>query len=436
MPVAIKAHDLSKQYHIGAKQEEYQTMRDLLADTFSAPFRRASQLLKGQASAAGDLHETFWALNGVSFDVQQGEVVGIIGRNGAGKSTLLKVLSRITEPSKGRAEVHGRVGALLEVGTGFHDELTGRENVYFNGAILGMTRMEIRRKFDEIVSFAGVEKFVDTPVKHYSSGMRLRLGFSVAAHLEPEILIVDEVLAVGDAQFQKKCLGKMSDVASAGRTVLFVSHNMVAIRSLCSRVLWLDSGKLLSDGQADQIVTDYLNTGVSMNTERIWDEPSTAPGNQYVRLHRAAVCPQEGPVADPITVNTPLVIEIDYWNLDPDAHIHLSLDVFDEQEVMAFNTIPIHDPLFGKPIPAGLVRNRCYIPGDFLNDGIYRVRIIIIRNQDKWVYSLEDALVFQVNDSPLRFQVYSWHGKWPGVVRPDLKWTIETEEQVGEPNKV
>jgi lipopolysaccharide transport system ATP-binding protein len=255
--IAIRVEGLSKQYRIG-KHEKYRTLRDTLAETFTAPFKRAYGLLRGNAAAAGNLNETIWALKDVSFEVKKGEVIGIIGRNGAGKSTLLKILSRITGPTKGRVEIYGRVGALLEVGTGFHPELTGRENIYLNAAILGMSRAEISRKFDEIVAFAEVEKFIDTPVKHYSSGMGLRLGFAVAAHLEPEILIVDEVLAVGDVAFQKKCLGKMGQVAGEGRTVLFVSHNMAAVRNLCSHTILLENGRILTSGPTEEVIAQYL----------------------------------------------------------------------------------------------------------------------------------------------------------------------------------
>lgn len=258
--IAVKVENLGKMYRIGGPQESYKTFRDAITKAASAPFKRARDLMRGQAYGAAGLTEEIWALKDVSFEVKHGEVVGIIGRNGAGKSTLLKILSRITEPTTGYADVYGRVGALLEVGTGFHPELTGRENVYLNGAILGMSRNDINRKFDEIVDFAGVEKFIDTPVKHYSSGMGLRLGFSVAAHLEPEILVVDEVLAVGDAEFQKKCLGKMSDVAGEGRTVLLVSHNMAAIRNLCQRSVVLNNGIVTFEGLTESAVSHYLES--------------------------------------------------------------------------------------------------------------------------------------------------------------------------------
>lgn len=256
--VVIRAEGLSKKYVIGHEAiERYSAIRDVVAQQARRLVRSARDMAAGRALIAGDDREEFWALREVDFEIKRGEAVGIIGRNGAGKSTLLKVLSRITEPTEGRVTINGRVASLLEVGTGFHPELTGRENIYLNGAILGMTRAEIRRKFDEIVAFAGVEKFLDTPVKRYSSGMYVRLAFSVAAHLEPEILVVDEVLAVGDAEFQKKCLGKMQDVTGEGRTVLFVSHNMGAVSTLCTRGMLLDGGKLLYSGSAEEVVARY-----------------------------------------------------------------------------------------------------------------------------------------------------------------------------------
>jgi lipopolysaccharide transport system ATP-binding protein len=259
--IAIRVENLGKLYRIGGKQERYYTLRDTIVDAVSAPFRRIRGLLRGES--ASDLNEEIWALKDVSFEIKHGEVVGIIGRNGAGKSTLLKILSRITEPTTGYADVYGRIGALLEVGTGFHPELTGRENIYLNGAILGMSRAEINRKFDEIVDFAGVERFIDTPVKHYSSGMGLRLGFAVAAHLEPEILVVDEVLAVGDAEFQKKCLGKMQDVASEGRTVLLVSHNLSQLRRLCSQCIWLADGVLKNQSDTHEVISTYESSSLN-----------------------------------------------------------------------------------------------------------------------------------------------------------------------------
>ncbi|HZW03422.1 MAG TPA: ABC transporter ATP-binding protein [Anaerolineaceae bacterium] len=257
----LRVENLGKRYFIGRK-EKYRTFRESLTQTLSAPFRRSMQVLRGQSQQAAGLDQALWALKGVDFEIHQGDVVGVIGRNGAGKSTLLKILARITEPTTGRVRIRGRVGSLLEVGTGFHPELTGRENIFLNGAILGMHRAEIERKFDEIVAFAETEEFLDTPVKHYSSGMYVRLAFAVAAHLEPEILLVDEVLAVGDVAFQKKCLGKMGDVARTGRTVLFVSHNMAAISSLCSRGFLLERGQLVAAGEVAAVIDRYMETSL------------------------------------------------------------------------------------------------------------------------------------------------------------------------------
>ena len=258
--ISIEVANLGKQYHIGGPQKTYHRLTDQLADMAMAPLRRAGKLLRGQASGAAELDETIWAIRDISFQIKPGEVVGIIGRNGAGKSTLLKILSGITDPTEGYADLYGRVGSLLEVGTGFHPELTGRENIFLYGAILGMKRTEIERKMDEIVAFAEVNKFLDTPVKHYSSGMYVRLAFSVAAHLEPEILLVDEVLAVGDMAFQRKCLGKMDDVAQTGRTVVFVSHNMGLLQQLCERGIYLQNGTVHTDGTIAEAVDAYLQT--------------------------------------------------------------------------------------------------------------------------------------------------------------------------------
>lgn len=258
--LAITTHNLGKQYHIGARQKSYNRLSEQLLDAAAAPFRRAGRILRGDATGAAGLDQTMWALKDVSLQIRRGDVVGIIGRNGAGKSTLLKILSQITEPTTGYADVYGRIGSLLEVGTGFHPELTGRENIFLNGAILGMSRAEVKRKFDEIVAFAEIDEFIDTPVKHYSSGMYVRLAFSVAAHLETDTLLVDEVLAVGDVAFQRKCLGKMEDAASTGRTVLFVSHNMGLMQTLCQRGIFLEDGTVIADGDIGEAVNAYLRS--------------------------------------------------------------------------------------------------------------------------------------------------------------------------------
>jgi lipopolysaccharide transport system ATP-binding protein len=421
----ITVENLSKRYVIGHEQEgSYKTLRDLLTKTARRAGRRLLHPLNGSAAASNGRKEEFWALKDVSFDIKRGEVVGIIGRNGAGKSTLLKILSRITEPTTGRVRIRGRVASLLEVGTGFHPELTGRENIFLNGAILGMSKAEIKRKFDEIVAFAEVEKFLDTPVKRYSSGMYVRLAFAVAAHLEPEILIIDEVLAVGDAQFQKKCLGKMDNVAKEGRTVLFVSHNMAAVQSLCYRVLWFQSGKLADDGQASRIVANYLSSSLESASERMWPDIAEAPGTDNVRLHRVCVHLKEGRPVDEITIKTPFVMEFEYWNLEPDSCLNLSLHIYNEHGVIVFNAVPIHDrEWFGRPFPPGLFRSTCQIPGGLMNDGMYRVELLVVKNQTTVIYKYDDVLTFDIRDEGEEH--VAWHGGWAGAVRPVLDWHTE-----------
>ncbi|HEX8999980.1 MAG TPA: ABC transporter ATP-binding protein [Blastocatellia bacterium] len=409
----IAVENLGKKYSIRHQQtrQPYLALRDVIADkTKSLVGAR-----KGANSASSV--EDFWALKDVSFQVKEGEVVGVIGRNGAGKSTLLKILSRITEPTMGRIGIRGRVASLLEVGTGFHAELTGRENIYLNGAILGMTREEIKRKFDEIVAFAEIEKFLDTPVKRYSSGMYMRLAFAVSAHLDPEILIVDEVLAVGDASFQKKCLGKMQSVAEAGRTVLFVSHNMTALQHLCSRALWLDKGHLMEDGAKNVVITKYLQTSAKAVAKRIWDDFESAPGNGNVKIHSARLISEGGVSTDVITVETPIRVEFEYWNLLSEADLNLSLHLYNLEGVCIFNSISS-----SARQRAGLVKGVCSIPGNLLNDGIYRVMIMVVKDGSVPQYVFEDILVFEVNDVE---REWAWYGKWAGAVRPVLKWEVE-----------
>ena len=351
----------------------------------------------------------------VNLTVHQGEVVGIIGSNGAGKSTLLKILSRITEPTTGRIAIEGRVGSLLEVGIGFHPELTGRENIYLNGAILGMSKNEIKSKFDEIVGFAEIGQFLDTPVKRYSSGMYVRLAFAVAAHLDTEILIVDEVLAVGDAAFQKKCMGKMQDVSEGGRTVLFVSHNMTAIRDLCNRAIWLKSGIILNDGEAKEVVLKYLHESSNSVLEQIWPDAETAPGNDKVRIRLARLTPKECTTG--ITVLTPLYLEFEYWNYVSGANLNLSLHLYNIESVCVFNSSCVADNY-----PVGLIRGICNIPGGLLNDGTYKIMIMIVQDQAFSLYIHDDILIFDVQDVE---REGGWHGKWPGILRPTLEWTIE-----------
>ncbi|RIK35057.1 MAG: ABC transporter ATP-binding protein [Chloroflexi bacterium] len=426
--LAIRIENLSKQYRIG-QREAYKALRDVLADAVKRPVQALQSAIQRQPQPMAE-PAMLWALDDVSFDINQGEVVGIVGRNGAGKSTLLKILSRITEPTVGRVALYGRVGSLLEVGTGFHPELTGRENIYLNGAILGMKRTEIERKFDEIVAFAEIERFLDTPVKRYSSGMYVRLAFAVAAHLEPEILIVDEVLAVGDAAFQEKCLGKMSSVAQQGRTILFVSHNMAAVQSLCGRAIWLHDGKMMEEGKPAQVISRYLQTSFTDATERVWDDPATAPGNERVRLRRATVRPLQGEPGDPITVRTPFVFEFEYWNLQPGVPLHLSLHLYNEQGILIFDVAPTDEPAWEKgAFPVGLFHDRCHVPEDLLNDGMYRLDVLALNDQTV-IYKQSNVLGFTVHDSSeLRG---NWYGKWEGAIRPMLEWETDLVESAGQ----
>jgi lipopolysaccharide transport system ATP-binding protein len=413
----ILVENFGKKYRIGSIQPRYHTLRDTLAEMVLKPVRGAQSLLHRNGAPRKATDEIIWALRGVSFEIKCGEVVGVIGRNGAGKSTLLKLLSRITEPSEGYAEIRGRVGSLLEVGTGFHPELTGRENIFLNGSILGMRRAEIDSKFDEIVAFAEVEQFLDTQVKHYSSGMQMKLAFAVAAHLHPEILVIDEVLAVGDAVFQKKCLGKMGEVARQGRTVLFVSHNMSALQTLCSRAIWLRSGGVVEDGEATKVVSNYLKQSAGPSSESVWNDMDTAPGNDKVRLHRVRVIPRDDYDSTNITVRTPLDFEFWYWNLVPDAQLNISFFLYNLEEVCIFNVVSESEPR-----PAGLIRQVCHVPGDLLNDGSYYIRLLIVRDTSVPILSHPNVGSFEVHDVERQG---AWFGKWPGAVRPWFIWESE-----------
>ena len=406
--VVIHAEKLSKRYRIG-ERERYHALRDVLTNAFRSPlsFFRRSQ------------HETFWALKDVSLDVREGEVLGLIGRNGAGKTTLLKVLSRITKPTAGWAEIHGRVGSLLEVGTGFHPELTGRENTFLSGAILGMGKNEITRKYDEIVAFAELEQFINTPVKHYSSGMYVRLAFAVAAHLEPEILFVDEVLAVGDAAFQKKCLGKMGNVSRQGRTIVFVSHNMTALQKLCTRVVWLNDGRVIDSGDPRKVIDHYLQINAVANLESVWEDNVTAPGNERVRLRSVRVIPQTDP-GEPITVHTPMRIEFTYRNYVADAVLNVSMLLNNLEEICVFNVGSGFACL-----PAGLIRHTLEIPGDFLNVGSYYVNMLIVKDASVGILFQNNVVAFDVVEGEVEG---NWYGHRPGAVRPKLKWETEVVE--------
>ncbi len=366
--------------------------------------------------------ETILALDDLSFSVTRGEALGIIGPNGAGKSTLLKILSRVTSPTDGIVKMKGRIGSLLEVGTGFHGELTGRENAYLNGAILGMRKEEVDKKFDEIVAFSGVEKFIDTPVKRYSSGMYVRLAFSVAAHLDPEILIVDEVLAVGDAEFQKKCLGKMSDFGGEGRTVLFVSHNMKAIQNLCDRTIVLTNGNKIFDGDPVDAMFHYLRTTTKTRTEIDWPSDK-APGNQQVRLLGIKIRKEKhGKPNQIFTVNDELEVMIEFENLmEGNNDLHVNFHLRDETTVIVFAAGSGLNNY--EKITPGRYKATCRIPANFLNQGTYSIsKVTFVKDHERSIFDYMDGLSFDII-KPATGK-FGWMGKRPGLVAPDLDWEL------------
>ncbi len=412
--IAVRAEGLGKQYRLGMRRVRYSSLRASIMQALTTPFRRRV------ANPPG----AFWALRDVSFEIKRGEVVGIIGRNGAGKSTLLKILSRITEPTTGQAEIHGRVGALLEVGTGFHPELTGRENIYLNGAILGMTRREIQSKFDEIVAFAEIEKFMDTPAKHYSSGMYMRLAFAVAAHLEPETLLVDEVLAVGDAEFQRKCLGKMQDVAHSGRTVLFVSHNMAAINRLCERTLWIDSGQLRLQGPTESVVSRYLTSWAVQAGEQRWVEGLANPGEQTFKFLAVRVRTGAGEITPKLDVRKPFWIELDYALTKRLPFVRVGFVLSTVQGVPVFEMYDSDDARFAGAREPGQYRLRCEVPGDLLNTDRYLLSLNAgLPNVRNLAYA-EGVLSFDIEDAgAVGSHIVE---RREGVIRPRLYWQRET----------
>lgn len=424
--LAIQVDNIGKQYRLGAFQNNM-NFREALKYMALKPFRRAGSLLRGEAPSATNSDETIWALKEVSFDIKRGEVVGIIGRNGAGKSTILKILSRITEPSTGHALIKGRVGSLLEVGTGFHSELSGRENIYLNGAILGMRRSEIDQNFDEIVAFSEVDKFIDTPVKHYSSGMYLRLAFAVAAHLKPEILIIDEVLAVGDARFQEKCINKMKDVSHTGRTVLFVSHNMHAITRLCERVIFFDEGKVVQDGPAHKVVRHYMSIGTNTRAECCWPDVANAPGSAVARICAVRARTESGLVSNSYDIRHPIVVEMEYVVLKDDRVFLPHFRFINEDDISLFESLD-NDPQWrGKPRPRGYYKNSVTIPGNFLAEGKIFVSCHLITLYPNEVqFSLRKIISFEVNDCGEGDSARGdWLGDLEGVVRPLWNWSTQ-----------
>lgn len=396
MSVVIKVDGLGKSYRLGTFGKQ-----SFMGDLFGGKKQDDSNL--------------FWALKDVSFDVMDGEVLGIIGKNGAGKSTMLKLLSRITAPTVGSVKIKGRVASLLEVGTGFHPELSGRENVFLNGAILGMRRAEIASKFDEIVAFSGVEKFIDTPVKRYSSGMYVRLAFAVAAHLEPEVLIIDEVLAVGDAEFQKKCLGKMGEVAKGGRTVLFVSHNMQAVQSLCKQTILLEGGTMTEKGPSQTVISNYLSRTTKAVSGQYWATPEEAPGAEGVKMKSVDLVLPQG--AEFVDVTTPFGIKVNFWNQGGTRKLNLVVRLYTMAGECIFNTVSeCHE------FENGEIEGVCKVPGDLLNYGVYSIMAIVVKDTSRELFELPDAIQFEVHDKRAN---QSWFGDWPGLVRPKMEFGLK-----------
>jgi len=432
--IVIKAENLGKKYLIGhqAKNARYVALRDVLSHGVSDFWRKTRDLVSGRPIIQGDELEEVWALKDVGFEIRQGEIAGIIGPNGAGKSTLLKLLSRITELSTGRITIKGRVASLLEVGTGFHPELTGRENIYLNGAILGMTRIDIKRKFDEIVAFSGVEKFIDTPVKRYSSGMQVRLAFAVAAYLEPEILLIDEVLSVGDIAFQKKSLGRMEKVVGEGRTVLFVSHNMGAVQRLCPRTILLDHGASIMDDSTDKVIARYAYGTTEQIGQQIWDgDILKAPGNDIVRIRSVRVLDKNKEVCMQFDVRDPVIIETEYWILQSIEPQCVTCVFYNDMGRVIFISRDNKDsPWTERNNPEGLYRSACSLPSDFLNHGMISVTVIVepmdvIRRYPR---PMVKDIIFYVTD---KMDAEGTRGNYPFewesyvAVRPRLNWTVE-----------
>jgi lipopolysaccharide transport system ATP-binding protein len=430
--IAIRADSLCKQYRIGSKRSGYRTLRDTLSDGFVAPFRRVSRLFSGQPYGAADMHESIWALKDVSFEIKRGEVVGIIGSNGAGKTTLLKILSRITEPSEGYAEIYGRVGSLLEVGTGFHPELTGRENIYLNGAILGMKKAEIVNKFETIMDFAQIEKFIDTPVKHYSSGMYVRLAFAVAAHLEPEILLVDEVLAVGDAAFQKKCLGKMEEVATEGRTVLFVSHNMSAIASFCNRAVLLVDGAVQRHGEATSVIQAYLSKSSNdkmRQGETVFPEESFDPETPFQLVSLRTLDKNEQVRAD-FTNSEPIIVELEFFLKEQIQYLMIGFELKNALETVILRSFhnDLREVLTYRSDSTYRYRLRSVIPARMLNGGLFSIEPCVGIHRKTWfIRDLKALSINVIFDVPNPDYVYG--ASRPGCISPILEWHDVSERE-------
>lgn len=418
--ITVSVENLSKMYRLGA----------IGTGTFFRDFRRWWEMSRGRPDPYQKIDDDFppdyftqtvWALKDISFDLNQGDALGIIGRNGAGKSTLLKILSRITAPTSGIVKAKGRISSILEVGTGFHSELTGRENIFLNGALMGMNRSEVKGKLDEIIDFSGVERYIDTPVKRYSSGMYVRLAFAVAAHLEPDILIVDEVLAVGDIDFQKRSLGKMNEAASEGRTVLFVSHNMVAVQDLCSSAIWIDKGKIIQEGKATSVVASYLSEHSTGITEQNWEDAANAPGNQNLRLLHASVKSISKKENGLFAIDAPLQLNFQLLNNNANFPLSINVHLHTNEGIFVFNAAA-EPKVWGE----GILEVGCTIPSDILNNKFYAVSLFAHHRGKKGV-GVQRLLSFEMRDSGRKNS--GWYGAWEGVTRPNVDWKLDLKKK-------
>ncbi len=412
---AISVENVWKRYRKG--QTGYHTLRE---DFYNLTGRLLD--FGGEKKRDADT-EHIWALRDVSFEVKPGERVGIIGRNGSGKTTLLRLLAGITRPTHGKIRVRGRLGVLIEIMAGFHPELTGRENIYLNGAIMGMSRKEIKQKFDEIVAFAELENFIDTPIKRYSSGMHVRLGFAVAAHLDPDVLLIDEVLAVGDAAFQKKCLCKMGTASDEGRTVVFVSHNMTAIRTLCERAILLREGAKSTDDTVDRAVSDYLEIGLQGRSKYIWEDPAKAPGNEVARLRSVSICNDAGITTNEIDSHKPFDIVIELCNLSAGAKLGATVSIYNKEGICVIGSLSNHEPRWhGRPHPVGLFKMTCHMPGDLLPEGDFDITIRLWSDNYHQVCVEENIVGFHISEG-LEGVRGDYFGGWISATRPKLDWT-------------
>lgn len=428
---AIDVSHISKKYRLGLREETHETLSRQILSQIKKPFSNYQKLKKLNHFKTSQEDDTILALRDISFQVKRGEVLGIIGSNGAGKSTLLKIIAQITEPSAGKIRINGRVASLLEVGTGFHPDLTGRENVYLNGTILGMTKREIDRKFDEIIDFSGVEQFIDTPVKRYSSGMRVRLAFSVAAFLEPEILLIDEVLAVGDNDFQQKCLGKMDDISGQGRTIFFVSHNMPSILRLCTRVILLENGEIANDGVAGDVVDRHLRRDIDIPAEINWEKSKLVPRNEFVRLLSAWVTTSNGEKCQKFDIRDKIGIKFNFEILNSNLPIVPHISLYNDKHELLFNAIDT-ESFWSSGVSEGKYTSTAWVPGNLLNEGRILVDILLV------TFSSQAAIRHIHEEKIISFDIFDYNeggtargnfnGMWGGAIRPLLNWTREVPQ--------